>query len=316
MTTESDRLILGLDGGGTSTIVWLANAAGTILGRGQGGPSNQKAVGSEAARHAIEQAIGLAFEDAGRARKAVEVACLGLAGFDRPEDRALLQSWASEGSWAKQVVTANDAELVLAAGCPAGWGLALISGTGSIAFGRAPDGRTARAGGWGPLLGDEGSAYAVALDGLRLVARRADGRERIFTTPDPLTEAVLQAVGASEPIDLIRILYKEGWDRPRIASLAPALVDSFNPEADPVAANTLVLEPAAHLFDAVDAVREKLGLADRSATVALGGGFLLRCLPLRRAVERNLQEHMGNVDVVTVPEPVVGAVNLARRVLL
>ena len=62
----------------------------------------------------------------------------------------------------------NDGDLVVAAGTPEGWGVGLIAGTGSIAVGRAPDGRTARAGGWGHLIGDEGSAYGVVLDALRL----------------------------------------------------------------------------------------------------------------------------------------------------
>ena len=77
---------------------------------------------------------------------------------------------------ARHVEVTNDAAILLAAGTPDGWGVALVSGTGSIAFGRAPDGRTARGGGWGYLLGDEGSAYALVLAGLQAVARAADGR--------------------------------------------------------------------------------------------------------------------------------------------
>jgi N-acetylglucosamine kinase-like BadF-type ATPase len=313
MTDPDGRLVLGLDGGGTSTIVRLADSAGATLGEGRAGPSNQKAVGPDLARQAITDAIGSAFDSAGLARRAVDVACLGLAGFDRPEDRALLQSWASEGSWAERVVTANDAELVLAAGTPEGWGIALIAGTGSIAFGKAPDGQTARAGGWGPLLGDEGSAYAVAIAGLRLVARRADGRDGTAPDPDRLTAAALAATGAAEPADLIRILYKEGWDRPRIASLAPALIDGIDPEADPMAAKTLVLDPAAQLADAVDAVRDRLWLNDRPVTLALAGSFLLLCRPLRLAVGRNFED--STVTLVDVPAPVAGAVILARRAL-
>ena len=113
----------------------------------------------------------------GSIRAPVDVVCFGLAGFDRPDDRQLLAGWADQARWGNRLVMVNDGDLVVAAGTPAGWGVGVIAGTGSIAVGRAPDGRTARAGGWGHLIGDEGSAYGVVLDALRLVARRWDGRE-------------------------------------------------------------------------------------------------------------------------------------------
>ena len=78
--------------------------------------------------------------------------------------------------------------MVIAAGTTEGWGVGVIAGTGSIAVGRTKDGQTARAGGWGHLIGDEGSAYSVVLDALRLVARRADGRDTQVVGRDPLTE--------------------------------------------------------------------------------------------------------------------------------
>ena len=72
---------MGIDGGGTATEAWLAEAGLRILGRGTSGPSNAKAVGLEAARRALDAAIGAAFEDAGLELAPVDVACLGLAGF-------------------------------------------------------------------------------------------------------------------------------------------------------------------------------------------------------------------------------------------
>src|SRR5262249_6134069 len=111
-----------------------------------------------------------------------------------------------------------------AAGTPEGWGIAVIAGTGSIAVGRARDGRKARAGGWGPLMGDEGSAYDVVLAALRLVARRADGREASAFGHDPLTTEVCQALGVESPSQIVSRLYAPGFDRTRIASLAPVVV--------------------------------------------------------------------------------------------
>ena len=102
----------------------------------------------------------------------------------------------------------EDAALLLAAGTPDGWGVAVVAGTGSMAFARGTDGRTARAGGWGPLLGDEGSGYALALSGLRAAARAADGRAQATL----LTDRLLAACGLSRPEDLVGIVY-QGGDR-------------------------------------------------------------------------------------------------------
>ncbi len=148
---------LGIDGGGTSTVAWLADDAGNVLGRGRSGPSNAKTVGAPAARAALAEAIGLAFADAGLRPATVGAACLGLAGFDRPDDRRLLEAWNAELGWARRLVLVNDGALVIAAGTPEGWGLGVIAGTGSIAVGRASDGTTARAGGWGPSSATRGA---------------------------------------------------------------------------------------------------------------------------------------------------------------
>ncbi len=155
---------------------------------------------------------------------AVDVACLGLAGFDRPDDRKILASWADEAGWAHRIVLVNDGDLVVAAGTPEGWGIGVIAGTGSIAVGRTPDGRTARAGGWGHLIGDEGSAYSVVLDALRLVARRADGRDPRPAGSDPLTERLCAALGVAEASQIVTAIYAPDFDRARIASLAPEVL--------------------------------------------------------------------------------------------
>ena len=216
--------LLGVDGGGTSTEAWLAEPGCRVLGRGTAGPSNAKAVGLEAARRALDAAIRAAFDDAGLTPAPVDVACLGLAGFDRPDDRKILAGWADEARWADRLVLVNDGDLVVAAGTPEGWGVGVIAGTGSIAVGRAPDGRTARAGGWGHLIGDEGSAYGVVLDALRLVARRADGRDPRPPGRDPLTERLCAALGVAEASQIVTTIYAPDFDRARIASLAPEVL--------------------------------------------------------------------------------------------
>jgi N-acetylglucosamine kinase-like BadF-type ATPase len=216
--------LLGIDGGGTTTEAWLAEPGCHVLGRGTSGPSNAKAVGPEAARWALDSAIRGAFHAAGLTPAPVDVICLGLAGFDRPDDREILAGWADDAHWGRRLVMVNDGDLVVAAGTPKGWGVGVIAGTGSIAVGRATDGRTARAGGWGHLIGDEGSAYGVVLNALRLVARRADGRDPRPPSCDPLTERICTALGVSEVSQIVTTIYAPEFTRARIASLAPEVL--------------------------------------------------------------------------------------------
>src|SRR5205085_2564078 len=213
----SEELYLGIDGGGTHTVALLAGYGGAILGRGAAGPSNRQAGGAGRALAALDEAVRAAFAAAGRTRGPVASACLGLAGADRPEDQAVIREWAERVRLAGQVEVTSDAAILLAAGTPEGWGLVLIAGTGSIAFGRAADGRRARAGGWGHLLGDEGSAYALVMAALQAVARAADGRG----PATGLTERLLARLGVSQPQGLITAVYRSGRDRADLVVLAP-----------------------------------------------------------------------------------------------
>ncbi|QDV33595.1 N-acetylglucosamine kinase [Tautonia plasticadhaerens] len=308
----SDPLVIGVDGGGTSTEAWLADAGGTVLGRGTAGPSNAKAVGDDRARRALSEAIDSARADAGIGDRPVAVACLGLAGFDRPDDRARLASWCEQGGWAGRLVPANDGDLVLAAGTPEGFGIALIAGTGSIAVGKAPGGRSARAGGWGPLIGDEGSAYSVALAGLRLVARRFDGRSD-RPAEDSLTGGLCEALGVPSPGEIVSVLYGPAWDRARIAGLARIVVACADGDIE---VRDHIFGPAAEeLADLVVAVRESTGWDDapNPPPLAVAGGFLLAAEGLRVEVLKLLGDWIGPVGLVE--EPVAGAVMLARRAL-
>lgn len=313
----SEALLLGIDGGGTSTAAWLADAEGRVLGRGEAGPSNVKAVGTKAAFEALVASTSAAFAQSGRDRQPIEVACLGLAGFDRPEDRTVLEAWNREVFRAGRLILVNDGDLVVAAGTPEGWGIGLIAGTGSIAVGTGPDGRKSRAGGWGHVFGDEGSAYSVAIAGLRATAHRADGRlAPPASGADRLTARLCRSLGAAEPPRLITVVYGLGLDRAAIAGLAPAIVESAL-EGDP-AAREILQAAAQGLAEMVEAAVRSTGLADvERLPLAMAGGFLLGCPMLRRMLFDKLAAAAPSRVVVPreVHDPVAGAIVLARREL-
>lgn len=306
-------LILGMDGGGTVTTTWIADREGNALGRGHSGPSNIKAVGANAARNSLDLSILAAFHDAGLEVGPVEVSCLGLAGFDRPRDREWLNAWAAESAWARRLVLVNDGDLVVAAGTPEGWGVGIIAGTGSIGVGRDREGRTARAGGLGYILSDEGSAFAVAVAALRRVARYADGREPQRMGGDPLSLRVFDALGVDSVEGLVQAVYGDGLDRAKLASLAPAVVAAS--EDDPTIVSE-ILDPAAReLAELASAVARKLGWTGGSLPLAMAGGFLLRCDRISKGLLGHLEDEGYRVEATAVAEPVRGAVVLARREL-
>ncbi|MDR3636587.1 MAG: BadF/BadG/BcrA/BcrD ATPase family protein [Isosphaeraceae bacterium] len=305
--------LLGIDGGGTSTVAWLAEADGNVLGRGLAGPSNPKAIGVPAALAALEYAIDRAFHAAGESVREVDVACLGLAGFARPDDQRLLRDWAGGRPLSRRLLLVTDGDLALAAGTPEGWGVGVIAGTGSIAVGRDRDGRTARAGGWGPLIGDEGSAYAVVLAAFRRVVRRADGRDVRALEPDPLTSHLLAALGVAEIQGLIPALHAPVMDRARIAGLAPAVLAAS--EQDPTVVDDLLAPAGRELAQAVAAVARALGWTSGDLPLACAGGFLLAADAVRQGLLDELKR-LGYVPSATaVAEPVRGAVILARHAL-
>lgn len=302
-------LVLGVDGGGTTTVCLLAErTTGTVLGRGVGGPSNIQAVGVDVGLRALDDAIDRAFHAAGVPRGKVGSICLGLAGIDRQEGLDVIHGWAERGAVAATVTVANDATLLLAAGTPDGWGLAVIAGTGSIAFVRTPDGTLGRCGGWGYLLGDEGSAYQVALSGLRAACRSFDG----IAPPTALVQAFVTRMSLREPPDLIPAVYRGAWDRSAIAGLAPMVLELAD-RGDEVATSIVKQQARELAMTAAGAVTAN-GLPMKQLPVALAGGVLTNSGTYRYEFLAGLSDagiEPGTVQLVTVPA--VGALVLARR---
>ncbi|WP_390621246.1 N-acetylglucosamine kinase [Urbifossiella limnaea] len=298
--------MLGFDGGGTRTVALLASRNGSgwkLLGRGEAGPSNRQAVGTPAALAALDAAADAAFASAGRPRKAVRAAVLGLAGAGRAEDREVIREWAAKVHLAPAVDVIEDAALLLAAGTPDGWGVAVVAGTGSMAYARAADGRTARAGGWGYLLGDEGSGYALALAGLRAAARAADGRGPRTV----LTDKLLSAFGLTRPEELVGVVYR-GCDRPALAALAPLVLDAA--ERCPVAAE-LATAAVAELAAAAVAAARQLGYGAAFPVALAGGLFESRADYRERFLAALAEQGVTPAPVAVVREPAEGAVRLA-----
>jgi N-acetylglucosamine kinase-like BadF-type ATPase len=311
MVEAPPRFLLAVEGGGSKTQALITDLDGRNLGRGFGPGSNLHGAGLEGAGKAVAMAIDGALMNAtGRLREGggwrdagIAAACFGLAGIDGPEDAARLSSWLREQAISERFVVVNDSELVVAAGTPEGWGVALISGSGSVCLGRSPQGRTIRVGGWGPLLGDEGSGYRLAIDALRLATQTVDGRE----SADALVRAILRHWSLTDAAALINHVHATGMTPADIAGLA-SVVLSLAASGD-AAARALVDQCVKDLARQVDTAIRKLALEKPPLALA---GSLLRG-DVRRGVLSAIQSPLG--DVGFVDDPCRGAVTLAKRLL-
>ena len=309
MTSATD-LVIGVDGGGTKTVAWLAplsdDGTGQVLGRGRAGSGNPRAAGFEVAQASIDAAIEAAFADANVPRGPVAAASLCLSGAGRPAEQSRLTQWADARGLAQITRVTGDAEPILAAASSENWGIALIAGTGSLAWGRNRAGDVERSGGWGYLIGDEGSAYAIALAGLRAATQAADGR-------GPATELLSrfqQRLDAASPQHLIERVYGPDMTRERLAALAIVVFDAA---ANDSIAQQIVDTAATELADMAAALVEPLSLPVGEYPLALAGSVLSQQTSLRQRVLDRLHQTAaapGPVSIVT--EPVRGAVTLAR----
>jgi N-acetylglucosamine kinase-like BadF-type ATPase len=308
----SPSLVIGVDGGGTKTVAWLAPLGDTsnaiLLGRGQAGPGNPRAAGFDVAQANIAAAIVAAFVDAGLPRGAVAAACFGLAGAGRDIEQQRLAAWATDRGIARAVRVTGDAEPILAAASSDNCGVALICGTGSLAWGRSRDGEIGRTGGWGYLLGDEGSAYAIARAGLTAVMQAVDGRGPATVLLQRFQEE-LQATNSAELIDRI---YGPEMTRERLAALATVVFAAADSDQ---AAQGIVGAAADDLAKMVAVLCRRLALAAKEYTLALAGSVILNQSRLRSFLRARLEQHACSPrEMQLVYEPVRGAVALARVV--
>lgn len=295
-------LFLGVDGGGTATRLALVDATGRVVGRLEGGTTNQAVVGMDAATTTLRELIASAAADAG-ASLPLAGGWVGLAGSDRDAERAAIRN-ALAGLVANPHVT-SDAALALSA-TPDGTGIALIAGTGSIAFGRAPNGGTGRAGGWGHVFGDEGSAYGIAVEALRAVAAADDGRG----PETALTEALLAFWQVGAPQELIGRIYAPGVRKADIAAAAPTVIATAL--AGDAVARAILDDAASSLADLVHALARRLPFPDPPPVMA-SGGLILHAERLRAATEARLDSTLVQPALTCVDDLAASAAEAVRR---
>jgi len=297
--------VIGIDAGGTKTVCLLADEHGEILARARGEGANLQAVGELQVEKILHTVMALAIGD----RRIVPAAiCLGIAGVDRPNDAAVVRSIMQRIGLHSRIVIVNDALIALETGAPGLPGVVIISGTGSIAYGRNAAGEAARSGGWGYVLGDEGSGYWIGRAALRAVLRAADLRGPSTV----LTQMLLDHFQVSQPQLLLHEVYHHHLKPAAIGALASCVQTAFS-EGDEAAVG--ILRGAAdELEGAALSVARRLDLTGEAFTFILSGGIF-------RAVPWLVQELHGRLPLAAPHsetklldrEPAEGAVTLALQ---
>lgn len=294
-------VVIGIDAGGTKTVCQIADEHGCVITQVRGPGANLQHSGEVHVGQVLRQVIAGVSRDLAEAPAAV---CLGMAGVDRAGDSTVVRDLLSSIVPRSRVVVVNDALIALEAGVPGAPGVVIVAGTGSIAYGRNRDGLAARAGGWGYLLGDEGSGYWLGRQALRAVVRSADGRGPHTL----LTARVLAHFGVGDSQDLVRKIYDGRFAPSAVAAIA-AHVEEAAEEGD---------EIALHL---IDTGARELGLAGLSVCshlrlshgpVVLAGGMFAAAPRLRQRVVSHLTGRWPSMVVSPLQvEPAAGAVSLA-----
>ncbi len=299
------ELFLGVDGGQSSTTALIGDSSGFVLGHGQSGPCNHvgAAEGRAKLTGAVTGCVRQACERAGVEWQTVrfKAACFGMSGG--PDDKeTILRDLLPADRW----VVTHDGMIALAGATGGEPGVIVIAGTGSLAFGRASDGRTARAGGWGYVFGDEGGAFDITRQALRAILRMEEGWGS-FTV---LRERLLDATGAPNANGLLHRFYTTAFPRPRIASLSQ-VVSAAAEDGDRVAREILG-QAAQHLASFVAAVRHQLFEEGTPVPVCPVGGVFHNVLVRERF---RLLAELGDGNQVREPKygPAAGALLEAYR---
>jgi N-acetylglucosamine kinase-like BadF-type ATPase len=287
---QAGHYYLGVDSGGTKTIAVIVDGQGQEQGRGLAGASNPNNIGLEPAMRNLRQAIESAMQAAG-SQAPLHKAWLGISGFSRPADYDVFYPYLHD--LADAIHMTNDGELGLST-LEGAVGVAIIAGTGSIVLGRNAQGQRVRAGGWGYLLGDEGSGYYVAQQALIAAVRAADGRGQ----PTILLDLILQHWGISNPTDIISQVYVDSH-KAKIAQFSTHVFKAAR-QGDTIAAQ-IVQKAAQELALAARIVASQLALS--RVPLALTGGLLEHETNYREQVLASISEayELGQVEIVTDP---------------
>ena len=300
------QYVIGIDGGGTKTLMKLADLDGNLLVCCEGGPANMNSINRAVLEETLTKLLAEGLGQITGKPSDCRAICLGMAGAGRTAEKQILKEILSRLGFNDTVMITDDAHIALYGGIGSQEGIILISGTGSICYGRNSRGEVCRAGGWGYILGDEGSGYDLGLSALKHTVRGFDKREEDTL----LSTMILDRLKIGSADELVNIIYRSGEGRKIIAGLAP-VVEEACLSGDSYA-ESILKNAVSELFKNIEAVITGLNFTDVRIQVALGGSVLLKSKYISNNLINTIAISYPGVKVFNIKNDAAwGAVHMA-----
>lgn len=283
-----EHYVAGLDGGGTKTALEVRNLDKRVLLRYEAGGLNYNSNPEEELKNTLKE-LGDKLSSLEGGISCCDMLCVSTAGISNPKAKEFFERTLREIGFQCEIIFVGDHVGALYGSLGKGDGIILISGTGSICYGVNKDGKEFRTGGWGHLIDDEGSGYAIGRDILSASVRSYDSR----TENSILLPMVLKAIGGTAIQDIIQYTYKAA-SKKDIAALAPLLTEAVH-NGDKEAA-AIAGKAAGELVKLVLPVVKHLQL--EHGEIAFAGGILLHCEEIRERVEQRLFMELPKLKIV------------------
>jgi N-acetylglucosamine kinase-like BadF-type ATPase len=307
------QFVIGMDGGATKTAAQLSDLDGVVLAEETGGASNPQVVGPEKSADVIVNLIEKLCDKVDCQTSHVLAVVAGLAGAGREGDKvrvkAAVLAEAKKRRVAVSTVTIeSDGRIALEGAFKGRPGIILIAGTGSFALAKDHKGGIHRAGGWGRVVGDEGSGFVIGRDGLNAVAKHIDGRGKATM----LTKLVDEKLGLSNQEKIINGVYRENFD---VATVAPLVIEAA--EAKDVECGRILNKATFELAEHVRALVRKIEQSSHSRSkisLAFIGSLLSHDNIYQKILTQKVTFSLPQVTVIA-PEapPAYGAILLSIR---
>lgn len=295
-------IILAIDGGGSRTRCLAMNSAGEVLGVGESGASNHLLVELATVRESLRHAVQTALSNSGHSASDVACVSAGLAGVDYDGAGAGEMEDAFRELGLDEVVVNGDMVIAHAGALAGEPGVLALAGTGSSILGVGPDGKRVKVGGWGPIFGDEGSAYGIAQNCLRAAACSFDGR----AGDTALLDGMAEALGIRDFRQSVNCIYVESMESREIAALCRTAYEIA--EAGDAAAIGIFRRAGEELAESSAAAARRLGLKGSEARFSYQGSVLESCTIVREQFAESLKRYFDEAVLIAPRyKPVIGA---------
>ncbi|OPJ60779.1 N-acetylglucosamine kinase [Clostridium oryzae] len=300
------KYVIGIDGGGTKTHLRIAAMEGESLVECSRGPANINSSNVEEVKQVLQSIIYEGISTLGLSLEECEAICIGTAGAGRPQDKKIINEILAD-IYKGRIIVVNDAEIALSGGIGKQEGIIVISGTGSICYGKDKNGTFFRSGGWGHIIGDEGSGYDIGVRAIKAALKSYDGRgEKTI-----LESMVLEYLKLNCCEDLVAYIYRSGIGKKEIASLTVVVNEACRKGDN--AAKKIFSDCAYELYLSVKAVVERLHFNKAKVYLTTAGGSINNIEYLYDQFKKAVLESYPNIEIIKMKKDSAwGAVLIAR----